>query len=101
MAKRGGFPTNFRCLRVTRIAGPFSGYARGAIHRLEDSSCWRQVADRTEPVQAEGPLAWIYTDGNVCYLDVDGAHGVVEVAACVDPDQPTKPGLDASHLLGG
>lgn len=95
MTERGGFPTGFRCLRVTRIAGPFSGYARGAIHRLEDGSCWRQVIDQTEPVSIDRPLAWLYTDGGVCYLDVDETHGVVEVAACVDPDVKLPPGHSA------
>jgi hypothetical protein len=96
MSKRSGFPTDFRCLRVTRIAGPFTGYAREAIHRLEDGSCWRQVTDRTEALSIDRPQAWLYTDGNVHYLDVDGAHGVVEVAACVDPDAKLGP----SHSAG-
>lgn len=95
MSTRGGFPVGFRCLRVTRIAGAFSGYALGAIHRLEDGSCWRQATDRTELVSADRPRAWVYTDGDTLFLDVDGARGVVEVAAYCDPDVKLEPGHSA------
>lgn len=75
----------FRCLYHSRIAGPFLGYAPSAIHRLDDGTVWRQVSDRTEHVDAERPEAWVYTDGTDCYLDVEGAGGVVQVSRCVDP----------------
>lgn len=75
-----------RVLYRSRIIGTFLGYAPNTVHRLDDGTASRQVVDRVEHVYSERPEAWIYTDGSVCYPDVDGTSGVVQVARCVaDP----------------
>jgi len=82
---RGGIQLGWRLRYGSHIAGSFLGFAKDTYHRLDNGTCWRQHSDYTEPACSDRPECWVYTDGNVHYLEVSGCTGIVEIRAGEPP----------------